>query len=233
LGQALKWDLVVRHIATLTEPPHSVRTPVEPLNATQVAQLLAATKDDRLGPLIHVAIATGLRQGELLGLRWEDVDLAQGTLRVRHAMQRIDGVPTFIEPKTQRSRRVVALPPSAVAALTVQHDRQVFVRQAAGAAWQEWHLVFASAVGTPLNPSNVTHHLQAVLAEAGLPRQRFHDLRHCCASLLLTQNVPARVVMEQLGHSQIALTMNTYSHVMPAMQREAADRMEEVLAATS
>ena len=134
LGQALKWDLVVRNMVTLTERPHSVRTPVEPLNATQVAQLLAATKDDRLGPLIHVAIATGLRQGELLGLRWEDVDLAQGTLRVRYAMQRIDGVPSFIEPKTQRRRRVVALPPSAVAALTVQHDRQVFVRQAAGAA---------------------------------------------------------------------------------------------------
>src|SRR5262249_19237434 len=162
-------------------------------------------EDDRLGPLYRVAILTGLRQGELLGLHWQDVDLTGATLTVRHALQRIDGVPALVEPKTKRSRRTIALPAGAIAALTEQRRRQAEDRLAAGGRWDDWGLVFASTVGTPLDAPNVTHRLQRILADAGLPRQRFHDLRHLCATLLLSQGVSPRVVMEQLGHSQIGL----------------------------
>jgi integrase len=232
LGYAVKWSLVTRNVATLVEPPRAVRKPVQPLNAEQVRRFLDATRDDRFGPLFHVAIASGLRQGELLGLQWEDVDFAAGTVTVRRALQRIDKRPVFVEPKSDRSRRTVNLPASAVAALKIQKDRQAFARQAAGEHWQEQDLVFASTIGTPLDAPNVTHRLQALLKDAGLPRQRFHDLRHCCASLMLANGEHPRVVMETLGHSQISLTMNTYSHVMPAMQRDAADRLDALLTAS-
>ncbi len=231
LGQALKWGLVTRNVAQLTTPPRNARQPVKPLNPEQVRALLDASKNERMGPLYHVAIATGLRQGELLGLRWEDVDLEAGTLSVRHALQSRNGKPELVEPKTEKSRRALALAPSAVKALRLQRVRQAEDRLKAGPNWKgaDWELVFASTIGTPLNASNVTHGFQETLRAAGLPRQRFHDLRHCCASLLLAQNVPARVVMEQLGHSQISLTMNTYSHVMPTALRQAADAIEVAL----
>src|SRR5579884_3830581 len=144
LGQAMKWGLVARNVATLTEPPRSAKKPVQPLTAEQARAFLDFTKDDRLGPLFHVAITTGLRQGELFGLRWPDVDLAAGTLTVRHALQRINGKPTLVAPKTDKSRRTVTLPASAVAALREQRKRQLQERLLAGSRWQDWGLVFAS-----------------------------------------------------------------------------------------
>ena len=232
LGQALKWGLVKRNVATLVDPPRSKRPTVRPLSPQQVATFLDAAGGHRLEALFAAAIATGLRQGELLGLRWQDVDLDAGILHVRHAMQRVDGALTLVEPKTERSRRTLSLPVPTVAALRAHQDRQAFERAAAGDRWQGQDLVFATPHGTPLDGTAVTKRLQAILDAAGLPHQRFHDLRHCCASLLLAENVSPRVVMEILGHSQIGLTMNTYSHVMPAAQRDAADRMGRVLGAT-
>jgi integrase len=230
LGQALKWGLVSRNVATLVDPPRSVKTPVSPLAAEQARAFIAHTADDRLGPLFHVAIASGLRQGELFGLRWQDVDLTAGVLHVRHALQRVDGTLTLVEPKTVLSRRTVTLPASAVAALCVQKDRQTFERAQAGDLWREGGYVFTSTVGTPLNPSNVDKRLKALLADAGLPRQRFHDLRHCAASLLLAGGVAPRTIMGILGHSQISLTMNTYAHLSPALERDAANALDSVLA---
>lgn len=229
LGQALKWSLVSRNVATLVDPPRSVRKPVQPLTAEQARAFLAATATHRLGPLFHIAITTGLRQGELFGLKWDDVDLATGTLTVRHAMQRIGGKPTLVEPKTTLSRRMVTLPASAVAVLRVQRTRQLEERLLVGGRWQDWGLVFASGIGTPLEPSNVTHRFQTLIAAAGLPRQRFHDLRHCAASLLLAGNVAPRTIMGILGHSQISLTMNTYAHLSPALERDAARALDAVL----
>ncbi len=232
LGQALKWGLVTRNVATLVDPPRSVRKPVRPLTADQARTFLAAVADDRLGPLFHVAITTGLRQGELFGLRWEDVDLAAGTLTVRHAMQRVNGKRTLVEPKTALSQRTVTLPASTVAAFRVQRTRQRDTQSLAGGRWQDWGLVFTSTIGTPLEPSNVRRRLHALLKTAGLPRQRFHDLRHCAASLLLAGNVAPRTIMGILGHSQISLTMNTYAHLSPALQHDAAVAMDAVLAVT-
>ena len=230
LGQALKWGLVTRNVATLVDPPRAVRKPVQPLTANQARAFLAFTKGDRPGPLFHVAITTGLRQGELFGLRWQDVDLTAGTLAVRHAMQRVAGVPTLVEPKTTLSHRTVTLPASAIAALKAQRTRQLEECLLAGGRWQDRGLVFASTIGTPLEPSNVTHRFQRLLAEAGLPRQRFHDLRHCAASLLLAGNVAPRTIMGILGHSQIGLTMNTYAHLSPTLEHDAARALDAVLA---
>jgi integrase len=121
------------------------------------------------------------------------------------------------------------MPPTVCRALRSHRARQLEERLVAGPLWQESDLVFTSSVGTPLDSRNVTRRFQAALERAGMPRLRFHDLRHTAASLMLAHGVPARVVMETLGHSQISLTMNTYSHVVPALQRDAADRMEAVL----
>lgn len=229
LSYAVKWSMVPRNVASLVDPPTVTKKPVEPLSASQVRVFLSHSKDDRLGPLFHVAIASGLRQGALFGLEWEDVDFDAGTLRVRHALQRIDGVPSLVETKTVRSRRTIPLPASALHALRIQQDRQRFERQVAGSRWRESNFVFTSTVGTSLESRNVTHRFQQLIEAAGLPRQRFHDLRHCCASLMLLQGVSARTVMETLGHSQIALTMNTYAHIAPELQRDAADRLDELL----
>ena len=199
------------------------------LTPEQARAFLEAASGDRLEALYTVALAVGLRQGEALGLRWDDVDLEAGTLTVRHALQRVGGRLRLVEPKTRLSLRNIALPPMVVAALRAHRSRQLQERLWAGSRWQEHDYVFASTIGTPLDGTNVTHRLQAILLTAGLPRQRFHDLRHACASLLLALGVHPRVVMETLGHSQISLTMNTYGHVLPSLQRDAADRMDRLL----
>ena len=232
LGYALKWGLVTRNVATLVDPPRSVRTPVKPLTGEQARTFITFVKqrDDRLWPLFTTAIMTGLRSAELLGLRWTDVDLNAGALRVSQTLQRIDGQWRFVEPKSKHSARTLSLPASVIAALRIQKDRQAFERRVAGDLWQEWGLVFTTPKGTPLEPSNLNGRLHALLDAAGLPRQGMHSLRHCCASILLVQGVSPRVVMEQLGHSQISLTMDTYSHVMPAMLRDAADALDAAFA---
>ena len=135
----------------------------------------------------------------------------------------------LVEPKTSRSRRRIALPASVAVLLREHRKAQLQARLWAGTRWQEGDFVFTTSVGTPMDGADVTRRFQRLLAAAGLPRMRFHDLRHGAASLLLAQGVHARVVMEMLGHSTIALTMKTYSHVIPELQREAADQMEAVL----
>jgi integrase len=230
LNQAHRWGMVPRNVATLVDPPRVPRYEVRPMTPEQARVFLDAARGHRHEALYTVALAVGLRQGEALGLRWEDIDLDAGTLAVRHALQRVGGKLQLVEPKTRLSRRTIALPPLVVGALRAHRTRQLEERLWAGSRWREQNYVFTTSIGTPLDGTNVTHHLQAMLSAAGLPKQRFHDLRHACASLLLAQGVHPRVVMETLGHSQISLTMNTYSHVIPSLQRDAADRMEEMLA---
>jgi len=221
LNQALRWGLV--------SPPRAVRFEVRPLEPEQARLFLKAVRGDPLEPLYTVALAVGLRQGEALGLRWEDVDLDAGTLHIRHGLQRIEGKLRLVEPKSARARRTIVMPALVTESLRAHRVRQTEQRLLAGAEWEEGDFVFSTAVGRPLTDSTVTHMFQRHLARAGLPRQRFHDLRHACASLLLAQGVSPRVVMELLGHSQITLTLNTYSHVMPGLQAEAAARMDGLL----
>jgi integrase len=235
LGQAVRWGLAQRNAASLVTPPRVVREEVKVWTPEEARTFLNAIDGHRLEALYSVALAVGLRQGEALGLRWDDVDLAGATLTVRRQLQRVDGVFQLVETKTDRSRRTVALPTFAVAALRAHRSRQLEDRMLAGQDWQgdAWGLVFMTRRGTPLDAKNVTHRFQDLLARLGLSRMRFHDLRHACASLMLAQGEHPRVVMETLGHSQISMTMNTYSHVIPALQREAASRMDRLLAGTT
>jgi integrase len=229
LGRAYKWSLVPRNVAQLVDSPRSSRYEMRSLSPEEARTFLDTVRGDRLEALYSVAIALGLRQGEALGLRWEDVDMDKCTLRVRYALQRIDGKPQLVEPKTHKSRRTIFMPQVTVNALRAHRIRQLEERLAAGERWKESGLVFTSTIGTPLDPRNAFRAFHDALQRAGLPHIRFHDLRHTCASLLLAQGVHPRVVMETLGHSQISLTMDTYSHVIPALQRAAADRMDALL----
>lgn len=229
LNDALRWDLVTRNAAALAESPRQRRSEVAFLDADQARGFLASLGDDRYGPLYVLAMALGLRQGEALGLSWSDCDFETGTIRIRNALQRLDRQWSLVDPKSESSRRTLPIPAIVRSALQRQRALQAEQRLLAGTRWQETGFVFTSAVGTPLEGVNVTHRLQRALAAAGLPRLRFHDLRHTAASLLLAEGVPARVVMETFGHSQISLTLNTYSHVTKRLLGEAAAAMDRVL----
>jgi integrase len=230
LAQAVRWRLLSANAAALTEGPTVRRRPVPALTPADAKVLMAALGGHRLEALVIVALGLGLRQGEVLGLRWEDLDLEREEVHVRRALQRLKGRGNVeVELKTELSRRNLALPPVVSEALSGHRERQDAQRELAGASWTETGYVFTTAQGRPLDGSNVTHDFQQALSEAGLPRMRFYDLRHGCASLLLAQGVHPRVVMETLGHSAISLTMNTYSHVSRALQREAAVRIDEAL----
>lgn len=213
----------------LVEVPTVRAAPVQPLDIAEAQQLLKAARGDRLYALWAVAIGVGLRRGEALALRWRDLDLDAGVLRVEQAVQRVEGKLQFAPPKTARSRRTVPLPDVCTAALRAHRLAQQRERLALGPAWQDFELVFTTGLGTPIEPRNINRSFDAPCRRAGVRRLRLHDLRHTCASLLLAQGVPARVVMETLGHSQIAVTMNLYTHVLPTVQREAAERMNEAL----
>ena len=196
------------------------------LTPAEARKFLNAVAGDRLVGLYRVAIALGLRQGEALALRWTDVDLDARQVHVRYALQRIKGKATLVEPKTLRSRRTITLPTVIVDALRAQWTRQLEEHLLAGQRWQETGHVFTTTIGTPLHGPDTTRAFQAALARAGVRKVRFHDMRHTAASLLLAQGVPARVVMEILGHSTITLTMDTYSHVMPNLLDDAAAAMD-------
>jgi len=225
LGHAERWGLVPRNVARLVEAPRVRHPEIVPLTPDQARRLLAFVHGSRDEALYTVAIAMGLRQGEALGLRWGDVDLEAGTLSVRHTLQRLGSEVELVGPKTEKSRRTLAMPGPVVASLREHRRGQLEERIAAGPAWQDGDFVFASPIGTPLDASAVTRRYQRTLKAAGLPRQRFHDTRHACATFLLVQGVPMRVVQEILGHSRLSTTADVYSHVLPTLRRDAADRM--------
>ena len=233
LGFAERTDLVGRNVARLARPPRVPRRQVSPLTLEQARAFRVAVAGDRLEAMYLVAVGCGLRQGEILGLRWDDVDLERRTLSVRFALARVDGELRLVEPKSATSRRTVPMPAFVADALAAHRVRQATEalprRPAPPDPFAD--LVFMTTLGTPLDGISVTRRFQRVLKGAGLPRQRFHDLRHAAASYMLAAGVPARVVMETLGHSEISLTLNTYSHVLPGLGRDAADRMDAFLGA--
>jgi integrase len=229
LGHAERLGLVARNVARLVETPRVTRKEVEPFTLDEAQELRRAASGGPLEGLITVAMSTGLRKGELLALRWPDVDLDRGTLRVRATLSTVNGEWHWGEPKSARSRRTLALSDVAAAALKRHRAFQAQQRLRAGDRWHNFDLVFASEVGTPMDGDNVVRMFKALCRRAGVPERRFHDLRHTCATFLLGQGVPTRVVMEVLGHSQMSLTTDTYQHVLPVMTRDAADRMDDLL----
>jgi integrase len=226
LKQVLRWGLVARNVAEAVDPPKVMKKEMKRLSSQQARQLLIAAASDRLEALYVLAVHTGLRQGELLGLRWDDIDLEGSILRVRRTLS--DG--EFTVPKTTRSRRSVRLTAAAVEALKRHSARQADEMTRVGDIYQDQGLVFASEIGTPLNRHNLSQRsFKPLLKRAGLPKIRFHDLGHTAATLLLTKNVNPKVVSEMLGHATVAKTLDMDSHVLPNMQESAASAMEDVL----
>jgi integrase len=203
---------------------------IQPLSAEQVKVLFEAAKGDRLEALYVLAVTTGLRQGELLGLKWDDIDLEAGTLRVRRTLTTAKGGPVLSAPKTKGSRRTVRLSRTALEALRSHLERQLAEIDRAGDLWSENGLIFPSEAGEALGRRYITtHRFKPLLKRAKVPQIRFHDLRNTCATLLLSKNVNSKVVSEMLGHASIAITLDTYSHVLPNMQESAAKAVEEAL----
>lgn len=228
---AMQRERVARNVATLVDPPKQRRaeTPM-PLDVDECRKVLAAAEGRRNAARWTVALALGLRQSEALGLQWRDIDLDVGKLSVRRGLHRVDGKGLmFEEPKTPRSRRTVALPGPLTAALRKHRETQDFERMVAGSDWQDLDLVFAQPNGRPLDKHSDYEAWTRLLADAGVRHIRLHDGRHTAATLLLTAGVHPRVVMELLGHSQMRTTTDIYSHVMPALAQEAADRMGTTL----
>jgi integrase len=230
LNQAVKLGLLARNPATLIEAPRRQKHEAQFLSVDQARIFLASTKGDRLECLYALALQTGLREGELLGLTWDDIDLDHGRLTVSKALQRVNGCLQFVVPKSKTSKRDVPLTQIAVTSLRTHRVRQLEARLLAGSKWQENNLVFPNTEGKPFDAGNMVREFHKALSRANLAKIRFHELRHTCASLLLTQGVPMKVVQELLGHSDYYLTANTYSHVVPELKREAADRLDALFA---
>jgi integrase len=230
LNQALKWGLVQRNVATLVDLPKATKAEQKFLKPPDARRLLDQIKGDRLEALYTVALALGLRKSEALGVRWQDIDFDAGTLTVQVELVYYNGKYTLEPLKTDKSRRQLALPQFAIEALLAHRERQVAEQAKLGEHWHnDFGLVFPSSLGTPLSARNVTRSFHRMLEKAGLERMRFYDMRHTCASLLLAQGVPLRVVMEILGHSQISLTANTYTHVIMPLVSDAASLMDDLL----
>jgi integrase len=231
LGRAVRARLVAANVASLADPPRQERHEVHPLTPDQARQFLDAISGHRLEGLFVVALTTGLRSGEIRALRWQDIDLEERHVTVDAGLARIDGAWHRVPPKSNAGRRNVPLIDRAVIALREHRTRQLTQRLAAGSGWvgNPFDLVFTSEIGTPLDSSNVVHAYQRELLRAGLPRQRFHDTRHAVATFWVASGVPIKVVSEMLGHSQISLTLNTYSHVHEYQRADARERLGSLL----
>lgn len=230
LETAVRWSLVNRNVGDLVDPPRSRRFEITTLSPEQSRQLLDAARGDRLEALYVVALTTGLREGEILALRWRDVDLDDGKLQVRGSMQATPSGLKIAETKTSGSRRHVMLSKQPLEALRRHRVAQAAERLRVGAAWEDHDLVFSNQVGRPIAAGNLLRRsFEPLLKRAGLPHIRFHDLRHTSATLLLGEGVHPKVVAEMLGHTRISTTLDLYSHVTPTMQRQAAEAFDAIL----
>jgi len=238
LKAAMRQGLVTRNVCDLVDAPRKARPELHPLNREEARRYLETVRAaTRQWALFELAVGTGMRQGELLALKWGDVDLEATRLAVRATLRRIKepgaqgpAPATWKRPKTDKSRRQIALSAPIVEALRRHRVEQAALRLRLGEAWADHDLVFSTNTGRPLSPSRVRRTHARILARAGLPRAvRFHDLRHTAATLLLGARVNPKVVSEMLGHASVAITLDIYSHVLPDMQQDAAAAMAAIL----
>jgi integrase len=230
LAHAVRWQLIARNPADAVAPPKPERHDMRVLSRDEAQALLAACADHSLYDLLHVALTTAARLGELLALQWGDIDWQSGTLRITRSAQRLPGKGiVFHAPKTHRSIRPIALSPVTRRILKSHRVAQSEQRLAVGAVYEDHDLVFANPLGRPLDGTAVTKRFQQIALGAGLGHVRFHDLRHTAATLMLSAGTHPKVVQERLGHATINITLDTYSHVLPDMQREAAIMIDNLL----
>jgi len=230
LKDAVRWGLVARNVCDLVSPPRRAHYEFKPLTLEQAHQLLTALRGHNMEALFVLALTTGMRRGEILALKWQDINFTQNMLQVRRIFTRAPGQRYVeAEPKTNKSRRSVLLPTITADLLKQHRVHQLEAKLQVGEFWEEHDLVFCTSLGTPLNPNKVLERFKTVLKKASLPDMRFHDLRHSAATMLLSVGVHPKVVQELLGHNQISMTMDTYSHVLPTMQKDAMDKMNDAL----
>lgn len=234
LAQAVRWNLIPRNPADAVSPPSISRREMSALTRDQVLSLIAAAPEVTMKAIYAVAATTGLRRGEILALRWSDIDLTRGTLTVQRTAHRVRGEGiVYGEPKTNAARRSVRIGSFAVGLLRSHRAAQNQRRLMAGSSWNGSNLVFSGPLGVPLEAARISRNFKRDLLTAGVPSVRFHDLRHTAATLLIEQGVPIKAVQSTLGHSTIATTMDIYAHLTPAMQESVAQAMDRLFAAPS
>ncbi|MFF6801844.1 tyrosine-type recombinase/integrase [Streptomyces sp. NPDC012616] len=230
LEHAVREEEIPRNVARNVRTGTPRHRRFEPLTADEARRLLTTAQGHWLHALFELALHTGLRKGELLGLRWEDLDFDRGTAAIRRTLQRIAaGGLTTLPTKTRASERRIALPTQCLKSLKLHREQQQREREAAGTTWQHSGHVFTTAQGTPIDPTNLTRTFTTLLRKAGLRRIRFHDLRHSTATLLLEQGVELVVIKELLGHAHIGVTATVYAHVRLRLQRNAIDSLSTAL----
>jgi len=230
LKYAVDQQILRSNPADSVKPPRFEKKRFQTLERGQIDGLLETAASSFAGPIIRMAVNTGLRQGEVLGLRWSDIDLGRGLLHVRQTLQYIPGEGLIVKaPKTQRSRRTVSFSQSVAVVLRKVRARQSEMRLLYGGAYRSTDLVFTTQDGGPISPRNLYRSFLKLLDKAGLPRIRFHDLRHTHATLLLAEGIPVNLVSERLGHTSAVTTLDIYAHVIPNMQAALAGRLDEIL----
>ncbi len=230
LAYAIKWGLLVRNVCEAVDPPRPIKKEMIALDTGDVQKLLEATSQSSYGSIFYLAIYTGLRRSEILGLRWCDLDLPRKSISVNQTVVRLINKGLVVgQPKTGSSRRSVSLSPNAAALLSGLKAKRMEQLESVGIKLDESGFVFSNSDGGPVSPDTVSHEFKNIVRELGLPPVRFHDLRHTHATLMLKEGIHPKIVSERLGHSSIAITMDTYSHVLPGMQEEAAMVFEQSL----
>ena len=232
LNHAVKLGLIGRNPDNATKPPKPSIKEIKVLDETEVQRLIITAKanDDRYQALYQLAITTGMRQSELLGLKWGDLDFDRKTINVQRQLIRVPGVGfDFGPPKTKSGIRTVAIGSAIANTLQDHRERQYFEMQCASDRWQGSDLMFTTRVGTPVHWRNFYRSYKKLLVDAGLPDIRFHDLRHTAASLMLNHGVPLLIVSKRLGHARPSITLDIYGHLLPSMQEHAAAVMDEII----
>jgi integrase len=237
LEQALRQRLVTENVAKLVQVPQVTTTEVVPFSEEEAKAFVTGIHGDDWEALYLLVLMTGLRQGEALGLRWQDIDFESKEIHIRNQLQRPDRKFQLVPPKTEKSKDKIPLPPMAGTAVLAHRDRQRLKRtraEKAGETWgNEWDLVFTRDLGEPLHGGVVTHTFQKRLKELGLPHKRFHDLRHSYASLLATQGHDLFAIKEMLRHSEVSLTANLYAHMLKSRRQEIAAGIDSFFSAPS
>jgi integrase len=232
---AMSWGYLNRNPAALAVKPKqrgAGSVEMRTWTAAELRRFLDHVRDDRLFAAWRLAASTGLRRGELLGLRWRDVDLDAGRVSVGQTLTTVGNKVAFGEPKTARGKRSIALDGVTINALRTWRARQAEERLTFGPAWRDTGLVFGREDGSLIHPDTFSFRFDRQVRAAGLPRIRFHDLRHTHATLALQAGVPAKVVSERLGHATVAFTLDVYCHVIPALQEDAAERIAALVDAS-
>jgi integrase len=235
LRDAVRWGLLQRNPVDAADPPAlrvTAANEMKTWSAKELKTFRKATKDDRLHPLWRLLASTGMRRGEAVGLRWADVDLdgANPCLMVRQALIAAGYQAAFSEPKTKRGRRTIWLDSETAEALVVWREAQDLERKRARELWKETGLVFTRQDGTGWHPDRVSKLFEASVSASGLPRIRLHDLRHTQATLALAASIHPKIVSDRLGHSTVAFTLDVYSHCVPALAQDAAEKIAALVA---